>query len=83
MRYSSEVQRIKPATASPYPSEEKVPNVAGPIVVRSSNRPRTAPQRSCKAISKQLSKKLKGAPPPPPTYYINVHNRPYPDGATL
>jgi hypothetical protein len=32
----------------------------------------------CKAISKKLSKKLREHPR---QYYVNVHNKPFPDGA--
>ena len=40
--------------------------------------PTDGTSEGCKAISKQLSKKLRDNPT---HYYVNVHNVPYPDGA--
>jgi hypothetical protein len=40
--------------------------------------PTDGSSEGCKAISKQLSKKLREHPS---HYYVNVHNEPYPDGA--
>jgi len=73
--YELEVQRIKPATAAHI--HRGGPNVAGPIVVEL-KAPTDGTSEGCKAISKQLSKKLKDNPS---HYYVNVHNVPYPDGA--
>jgi CHRD domain len=73
--YELEVQRIKPATAAHI--HRGGPNVAGPIVVELKP-PTDGSSEGCKAISKQLSKNLRDNPS---HYYVNVHNRPYPDGA--
>ena len=73
--YELEVERIKPATAAHI--HRGAPSVAGPIVVEL-KAPTDGSSEGCKAISKQLSKKLRehlGR------YYVNVHNDPYPDGA--
>jgi hypothetical protein len=51
--------------------------VAGPVVV-TLKEPTDGSSEGCKAISKQLSKNLRE---PPSHYYVNVHNKPYPDGA--
>jgi hypothetical protein len=55
--------------------------VAGPIVVptdqSSFNLPRPT-SSGCEAIPSALSKKLRQNPS---NYYVNVHNKPYPDGA--
>src|SRR5829696_6004826 len=40
--------------------------------------PTDGSSEGCKAISRQLSKKLREHPS---HYYVNVHNDPYPDGA--
>jgi hypothetical protein len=73
--YELEVKRIKPATAAHI--HRGGPNVAGPIVVEL-KAPTDGSSEGCKAISKQLSKKLSEHPS---RYYVNVHNDPYPDGA--
>jgi hypothetical protein len=73
--YELEVERIKPATAAHI--HRGAPNVAGPIVVEL-KAPTDGSSEGCKAISKQLSKKLREHPS---HYYVNVHNNPYPDGA--
>jgi hypothetical protein len=73
--YELEVERIKPATAAHI--HRGVPNVAGDIVVEL-KAPTDGSSEGCKAISKQLSKKLREHPG---RYYVNVHNEPYPDGA--
>jgi hypothetical protein len=73
--YELEVERIKPATAAHI--HRGAPNVAGPIVVEL-KAPTDGSSEGCKAISKQLSKKLREHPS---HYYVNVHNHPYPDGA--
>src|SRR5829696_5603934 len=73
--YELEVKRIKPATAAHI--HRGGPNVAGPVVVEL-KAPTDGSSEGCKAISKQLSKKLRDNPS---HYYVNVHNDPYPDGA--
>jgi hypothetical protein len=73
--YELEVKRIKPATAAHI--HRGRPSVAGDIVVEL-KAPTDGSSESCKAISKQLSKKLREHPS---RYYVNVHNDPYPDGA--
>ena len=73
--YELEVERIKPATAAHI--HRGAPGVAGPIVVEL-KAPRDGSSEGCKAISKNLSKQLREHPS---RYYVNVHNRPYPDGA--
>jgi hypothetical protein len=73
--YELEVERIKPATAAHI--HRGAPNVAGDIVVEL-KAPTDGSSEGCKAISKQLSKKLREHPG---RYYVNVHNEPYPDGA--
>jgi divalent metal cation (Fe/Co/Zn/Cd) transporter len=73
--YELEVERIKPATAAHI--HRGGPNVAGDIVVEL-KAPTDGSSEGCKAISKQLSKKLREHPS---RYYVNVHNDPYPDGA--
>ena len=73
--YELEVKRIKPATAAHIHRGGR--SVAGPIVVEL-KAPTDGSSEGCKAISKQLSKKLRDNPT---HYYVNVHNNPYPDGA--
>jgi hypothetical protein len=73
--YKLEVKRIKAATAAHI--HRGGPSVAGPIVVEL-KAPTDGSSKGCKAISKKLSKKLREHPS---RYYVNVHNRPYPDGA--
>jgi hypothetical protein len=73
--YELEVKRIKPAMAAHI--HQGGPNVAGPIVVELKP-PTDGSSEGCTPISKQLSKKLRDNPS---HYYVNVHNRPYPDGA--
>ncbi len=73
--YELEVKRIKPAMAAHI--HRGGPNVAGPIVVKL-KAPTDGSSEGCKAISTKLSKKLRDSPS---HYYVNVHNRPYPDGA--
>src|SRR5215208_3256586 len=73
--YKLEVERIKAATAAHI--HRGGPSVAGPIVVHL-KAPTDGSSKGCKAISKKLSKKLREHPG---RYYVNVHNKPYPDGA--
>jgi hypothetical protein len=70
-----EVKRIKPANAAHI--HVGGPNVAGPVVV-TLKPPTDGSSEGCTPISKQLSKNLREHPS---HYYVNVHNRPYPDGA--
>jgi hypothetical protein len=73
--YELEVERIKAATAAHI--HRGGPNVAGPVVVEL-KAPTDGSSEGCKAISRQLSKNLRDNPS---HYYVNVHNRPYPDGS--
>jgi CHRD domain len=73
--YELEVKRIKPANAAHI--HRGGPSVAGPVVV-TLKPPTDGSSEGCTPISKQLSKKLREHPS---RYYVNVHNRPYPDGA--
>jgi hypothetical protein len=73
--YELEVERIEPATAAHI--HRGGPSVAGPIVAEL-KAPTDGSSEGCKAISKQLSKKLREHPS---RYYVNVHNEPYPEGA--
>jgi hypothetical protein len=73
--YELEVERIKPATAAHI--HRGGPSVAGPVVVEL-KAPTDGSSEGCKAISNELSKKLREHPS---RYYVNVHNDPYPDGA--
>jgi hypothetical protein len=73
--YELEVKRIKPAAAVHI--HRGAPGVAGPVVVEL-KAPTDGSSEGCKAISKKLSKQLRERPS---HYYVNVHNRPYPDGA--
>jgi CHRD domain len=73
--YALEVRRIKPATLAHI--HRGGPSVAGPIVVEL-KAPTDGSSSGCKAISKKLSKKLREHPR---QYYVNVHNKPFPDGA--
>jgi hypothetical protein len=73
--YELEVERIKPATAAHI--HRGGPSVAGPVVVEL-KAPTDGSSEGCKAISNELSKKLKEHPW---RYYVNIHNNPYPDGA--
>ncbi len=73
--YELEVERIKPATAAHI--HRGGPSVAGPIVV-TLKAPTDGSSSGCVAISQSLSKKLQENPR---QYYVNVHNKPYPEGA--
>jgi hypothetical protein len=73
--YALEVRRIKPATLAHI--HRGGPRVAGDIVVEL-KAPTGGSSEGCKAISKKLSKKLREHPR---QYYVNVHNKPFPDGA--
>ena len=73
--YTLEAQRIKPAMAAHI--HRGGPSVAGPIVV-TLKAPTDGSSSGCVAISQSLSKKLQENPR---HYYVNVHNKPYPEGA--
>jgi CHRD domain-containing protein len=73
--YTLKVQRIAPATAAHI--HRGVRGVAGPIVVPLKP-PTDGSSSGCVAISQALSKNLREHPA---RYYVNVHNRPFPDGA--
>jgi CHRD domain len=73
--YELEVERIKPAMAAHI--HRGGPSVAGPVVV-TLKEPTDGSSEGCAAISKELSKNLREHPS---HYYVNVHNRPYPNGA--
>jgi hypothetical protein len=77
--YMLSVRGIKPAMAAHIHKGRK--GVAGPIVVPTDESSFKLPRptsRGCEAISKKLSMKLRQNPS---HYYVNVHNKPYPDGA--
>ncbi len=69
--YELKAKRIKPATAAHI--HRGGPSVAGDIVVEL-KAPTDGSSEGCKAISKKLREH-------PWRYYVNVHNRPYPEGA--
>jgi CHRD domain len=77
--YRLSVHGIKPATLAHIHKGPK--GVAGPIVVptdeSSLKRPRPT-SSGCERIPRALSMKLRHNPT---HYYVNVHNKPYPDGA--
>ena len=73
--YKLEVNRIKPATDAHI--HRGGPKVAGPVVV-TLKAPTDGSSEGCTAISKKLSKKLREHPW---HYYVNVDNKPDPEGA--
>jgi hypothetical protein len=77
--YTLSVRGIKPATLAHIHKGRK--GVAGPVVVPtdgSSFKPPRPTSSGCEAISNKLSNKLRQSPS---HYYVNVHNKPYPEGA--
>src|SRR5688572_990335 len=77
--YSLAVMSIKRATEAHIHKGAK--GKTGPIVVptdQSSFNPPRPTSSGCEAISNKLSNKLRQSPS---NYYVNVHNKPYPDGA--
>jgi hypothetical protein len=77
--YELTFKGIAPATAAHIHEGRK--GVAGPIVVPLFERPNNPVERHisrCVDISRSLSEALREHPG---RYYVNVHNRPYPDGA--
>ena len=73
--YTLTAKRIAPATAAHI--HKGPPGVAGPIVVPLKP-PTDGSSSGCKKISRSLAKNLNEHPG---RYYVNVHNRPYPEGA--
>jgi hypothetical protein len=73
--YTLKVKRIKPATAAHI--HRGVRGEAGPVVVPLKP-PTDGSSSGCKKISRSLARNLKEHPA---RYYVNVHNRPYPEGA--
>ena len=73
--YTLTAKRIAPATAAHI--HKGPPGVAGPIVVPLKP-PTDGSFSGCEKISRSLAKNLKEHPG---RYYVNVHNRPYPEGA--
>ncbi len=77
--YTLSARGIKPATLAHIHKGRK--GVAGAVVVPtdgSSFKPPRPTSSGCEAISKRLSMKLRHKPS---HYYVNVHNKPYPEGA--
>ena len=77
--YTLSARGIKPATLAHIHKGRK--GVAGDVVVPkdgSSFKPPRPTSSGCEAISNKLSNKLRQSPS---NYYVNVHNKPYPDGA--
>jgi hypothetical protein len=77
--YTLSARRIKPATLAHIHKGRK--GVAGPVVVPTDGSSFKLPRPTssgCEAISKRLSMKLRHKPS---HYYVNVHNKPYPEGA--
>jgi hypothetical protein len=77
--YTLSVRGIKPATAAHIHKGRK--GVAGPIVVPTDQSTLNLPRptsKGCEAIPPALSTKLRQNPS---QYYVNVHNKPYPEGA--
>ena len=77
--YTLSVMGIKPATMAHIHKGRK--GVAGPIVVPTDESSLHLPRPTssgCEAIPRALSMKLRQNPS---NYYVNVHNKPYPDGA--
>jgi hypothetical protein len=73
--YTLTAKRIAPATAAHIHKGSR--GEAGPVVV-TLKPPTDGSSSGCAGISQALSKKLREHPG---QYYVNVHNRPYPDGA--
>ena len=73
--YTLTAKRIAPATAAHIHKGSR--GEAGPVVV-TLKPPTDGSSSGCKKISRSLAKNLKEHPG---RYYVNVHNRPYPEGA--
>ena len=77
--YTLSVMNIKPATMAHIHKGAK--GQTGPIVVPTDGSSLKLPRPTssgCEAIPSSLSMKLRQNPS---NYYVNVHNKPYPDGA--
>ena len=77
--YTLSVRGIKPATMAHIHKGAK--GQTGDIVVptdQTSFKPPRPTSSGCEAVPPALSKKLRQNPS---NYYVNVHNKPYPDGA--
>ena len=77
--YTLSARGIKPATLAHIHKGRK--GVAGDIVVPTDGSSFKLPRPTssgCEAISNKLSMKLRHKPS---HYYVNIHNKPYPDGA--
>jgi CHRD domain len=73
--YTLEVRRIKPATAAHI--HLGLRGEAGPIVAELKT-PTDGTSKGCVAVPRALSLGLKEHPS---RYYVNVHNKPFPEGA--
>jgi hypothetical protein len=73
--YTLKVKRIAPATAAHI--HRGVRGEAGPVVV-TLKPPTDGSSSGCVNVGQALAKNLKEHPG---RYYVNVHNRPFPDGA--
>ncbi len=73
--YTLEVERIKPATAAHI--HLGFSGEAGPIVAEL-KAPTDGSSKGCVAVPRALSLGLREHPG---RYYVNVHNKPYPEGA--
>jgi hypothetical protein len=73
--YTLTVERIRPATAAHIHEGRR--GQAGPVVVELKP-PRDGSSSGCEDISRRLSRDLREHPR---AFYVNVHNRKFPDGA--
>jgi hypothetical protein len=73
--YTLEVKRIKPATAAHI--HLGFSGEAGPIVAEL-KAPTDGSSKGCVAVPRALSQ---GLMEHPSRYYVNVHNKPFPEGA--
>ncbi len=73
--YELTFKRIKPATAAHIHIGRR--GVAGPVV-EPLKPPTGGFSKGCQTITRELSRNLREHPA---RYYVNVHNKPFPDGA--
>jgi hypothetical protein len=73
--YTLKVKRIAPATAAHI--HQGVRGKAGPVVV-TLKPPKDGSSSGCVNVKQALARNLKEHPG---RYYVNVHNKPFPDGA--
>ena len=73
--YKLDVRRIAPATAAHIHLGRR--GEAGPVVV-TLEPPTDGSSRGCVDVGRALSRNLREHPQ---AYYVNVHNKPFPDGA--